>query len=143
MTRSYTQKALLLCTYCSARKSKEKGKIPAVRRYLSPRIRAVYRESKRKAVGFAILSGRFGLLGPHQRIPYYDHLLQAGEVPALLPQMAGYLKRKGYRTVHFYHERARRFPQLTPYLKAIQRACQTDDVRLKLVELSPVPSQCF
>jgi len=115
--------------------------MPAIRRYPSPRIRAVYRDSKRRAAGFAILSGRFGLLGPHQRIPYYDHLLQAREVPALLPQMAGYLKRKGYRTVHFYHEQVRRFPQLKPYLKAIKCACQTDDVRLKLVELSPVPSQ--
>jgi hypothetical protein len=115
------------------------GLLPAIRRYASPRIRAVYRESKRKAAGFAILSGRFGLLGPHQRIPYYDHLLRAGEVPALVPQMGDYLKRKGCRTVHFYYERARSFPQLEPYLKAIRLACRTVGVRLKLMELASAP----
>jgi len=125
----------LYCTYCSSRKRKCRGTLPAIRRYLSPRIGYVYRGSKRAGARFAILSGSFGLLGPYQKIPYYDHLLQPDEIRALLPQMAEYLKRKGCCAVRFYHEPVRNFPQLRPYIRAIQLACRMADARLKLVPL--------
>jgi hypothetical protein len=138
--RSDKSKSLLFCTYCSARKRKYVKSIPAIMRYLSPRIQAVYRMSRKHGGGFAILSGKFGLLGPHRRIPYYDHLLGATEIPAILPQMSGYLKRKGFRAVRFYRDPGR-FPQLGPYLKAIKLACRMAHVRLKLVELVPRASR--
>lgn len=100
----------------------------------------MYRESKRAGARFAILSGRFGLLGPYQKIPYYDHLLQPDEINTLLPRMTGFLKKKGYRSVRFYHEPVRNFPQLRPYIKAIKLACRMADVRLELVLLPPLSS---
>ncbi|MCX6356307.1 MAG: hypothetical protein NT045_00235 [Candidatus Aureabacteria bacterium] len=127
----------LLCTYCSARKRKRPTMLPAIRRYCSPRIRAIHRISLSRGASFAILSGTFGLLGPYQKIPYYDHLLQPGEIVALLPQMSGYLKRKGYRSVRFYHEPLRNFPQIKPYLRAIRLGCRRAGARLMLIETAP------
>lgn len=125
----------LYVTYCSAGKNKAKFPMPAVRRYLSPRIRAVHRMSRDAGAPFAILSGEFGLLGPYGKIPYYDHLLKAGEVTALLPRVAGYLERKGIRAVFFFHEPLAPNPQLKPYLAAIRRACRSAGARLTLSEL--------
>ena len=134
--QSHTQKAILFCTYCSAVKRKERRLLPAIRRYLSPRIRAVYRESKRKGAGFAILSGQFGLIGPWKKIPHYDHLLKSSEIHALLPRMVGYLERKKYRAVRFYHEPLRHSPRIRAYLKAIAHACRATGIRLTLIEIA-------
>lgn len=130
----------LYVTYCCARKSKAKAPMPAVRRYLSPRIRAVHRMSREAGMPFAILSGEFGLLGPYERIPYYDHLLEAGEVFALLPRVTSYLERKRVRAVRFFHEPLESQPMLKPYVSAITRACRRADVRLVLSEL---PRRCI
>lgn len=111
--------------------------LPAVRRYASPRIRAVHRESRRAGAAFAILSGEFGLIGPWRRIPYYDHLLRAEEVPALVPRITDSLRRRGFRSVRFFHESARANPRLRPYLAAIRRACRRAGIRLTTVELPP------
>lgn len=136
MNNERTSSTLLFCTYCSARKRKGRTALPAIRRYLSPRIHAVHRRSRHAGAAFAILSGEFGLLGPFQKIPHYDHLLQGGEVSGLIPQMVGYLAKKGYRSVRFFHEPERRFPQIGPYLRAVRRACRAAGVRLALVEIS-------
>ena len=127
----------LYCTYCSAGKKKARAPMPALRRYVSPRIRAVHRMSRGAGVPFAILSGEFGLLGPYEKIPYYDHLLQTGEVAALLPRVTGYLERKGIRAVRFFHEPLNSNPQLKPYLDAITRSCRRAGVRLILSEFAP------
>lgn len=111
--------------------------MPAIRRYLSPRIRAVYREGRRTGAAFAILSGQFGLIGPWKRIPYYDRLLESPEIPALLPQMVRYLESKKYRAVRFYHDPLRTNPKIRPYLEAIGRACRTTGVHLTMVEIPP------
>ncbi len=136
MPGPYKKKAVLLCTYCSAVKRRDRQLLPAIRRYLSPRIRAVYRESKQKGAGFAILSGQFGLIGPWEKIRYYNHLLKSSEIHSLLPRMVGYLERKKYRAVRFYHEPLRSSPKIRAYLKAIAHACRATGVRLTLVEIA-------
>ncbi len=125
----------LYVTYCSGRKKEDPEPMPAVRRYVSARIRAVHRKSREDAAPFAILSGEFGLLGPYQRIPYYNHLLRADEVESLLPQVVGYLGRKGVRAVRFFHDPLRKDPRLAPYIDAIKRACRLAGARLILTEL--------
>ena len=127
----------LFCTYCSARKRRGRAKLPAVRRYLSPRIRRIYRMSREAGASFAILSGRFGFLDPYQEIPCYDHLLQPDEVDSILPQMAGYLKKKGIRRVHFFHDPLEDNPELTPYREAVRKACRRARIPLTMVELKP------
>jgi len=126
----------LFCTYCSARKRTDPKMLPAVRRYDSPRIRSVHRESRRESAGFAILSGKYGLVGPYRKIAYYDHLLRDGEIPMLLPQMAEFLRKKRCRSVRFFHESARRFPRLKPYLRAIRAACRKAGVGLRMERIA-------
>ena len=127
----------LYCTYCSAVKHGSRAPMPSIRRYLSPRIRLVHQMSREAGSRFAILSGEFGLLGPYAQIPYYDHLLLAGEVAALVPRVAAYLSRKRIRSVRFFHEPLKGRPNLKPYLAAIRRACRLANARLVLSELSP------
>jgi hypothetical protein len=138
MIKSYMKKAILFCTYCSAVKRRKRGLMPAIRRYLSPRIRAVYREGRRTGAAFAILSGQFGLIGPWKRIPYYDRLLESPEIPALLPQMVEYLRKKGFRSVRFYHDAVRTNPKIKPYLHAIALSCRRARMHLTMVEISAV-----
>jgi hypothetical protein len=126
----------LFCTYCSARKNKQRKRIYALRRYDSSRLKSVFDESRRRGAAFAILSGRYGLIGPYKKIPRYDHLLKQGEIAGLLPQMVDYLTGKGYDTVYFFHESTRRFPQIKPYCEAIKRACRLAQSRLHMKTLS-------
>jgi hypothetical protein len=110
--------------------------LPAIRRYISPRIRSVHRLSRRAGARLAILSGEFGLIGPWKRIPHYNHLLRANELPELLPQMVGYLKKKGFRSVTFFHAPLRSNPKIKPYLLAIRQACRAAELPLTLIELN-------
>lgn len=135
MEKIRSRTSVLYCTYCSARKKRRPFLLPAVRRYMSPRIRAVHRASRRRRARFAILSGKFGLIGPYKKIPYYDHLLGANEVAGLPPQMVAYLKRKAVRSVRFFHDPVRANPRVKPYLSAIRRACRRAGVRLSMVEI--------
>ena len=109
--------------------------MPALRRYLSPRIHLVRLKSKSRDAGFAILSGRFGLIGPYRKIPFYDHLLRRDEIARLLPQMVDYLIKKRYRSVYFFHEPLRRSRKIGPYCDAIRRACRLAQARLKMIEI--------
>ncbi len=136
-TRPRPAAGTLYCTYCSAAKHRARAPMPAIRRYLSPRIRLVYRMSREAGSSFAILSGEFGLLGPYAGIPYYDHLLLAREVAALVPRVAAHLSRKRIRSVRFFHEPLKGRPNLKPYLAAICLACRLAGARLVLSELSP------
>jgi len=111
--------------------------LPAIRRYVSPRLRAVYRGSRGAGASFAILSGEFGLIGPWKRIPYYDHLLRSDEVSRLVPRLSEYLVRRKIRAVRFHHEPVRVSPRVKPYLSAIRLACRRAGVTLTMVELKP------
>ena len=72
----------ILCTYCAGRKRPGSRPLPAIRRYLSPRIAVLHREARRRgsAWAFRIVSGRYGLLAPETPLPWYDHLLREDEV---------------------------------------------------------------
>ena len=59
----------IVCTICSAENRADEELQPAVDRYLSERIRWVHAESRRLERPFVILSGKYGLLGPDERIP--------------------------------------------------------------------------
>jgi hypothetical protein len=133
---SSKKKAILFCTYCSGAKRKGEKKIPAIRRYISSRISAVHQASRRERALFSILSGKFGLIGPWTKIPYYDHLLKPSEIPGLIPQMVGYLKDIDCVAVHFYHDPLRVDPSIRPYLSAIGRACRRASVPLLMIEIS-------
>lgn len=110
---------VLFVTYCCKEKSRAKGKIPAIERYLSPRIRAVSRRARGPKRRFRILSGKYGLLAPQTPIPWYDHLLTAREVPAMARRIARALRKDGPWSVRFVTEPLDRNPDLWPYLAAL------------------------
>lgn len=74
----------VLVTYCSRRKSKEPGEIPAIQRYCSPRIAAAALRAQELGADFRILSGVFGILKAEDPLPYYDHLLAENEIAAMV-----------------------------------------------------------
>jgi len=112
----------LLCTTCSKRKRRTPGLLPARHRYLSKRIRYVLDLAERSGQPAAILSGRFGLLAPDDRIPWYDLALTADDVDTLVPQLIEQLQSRCARAVLFY-ARPRSTTGWEPYHEALELAC--------------------
>ncbi len=73
------------CTICSKEKRNDKELLPAIERYLSPRIKNVYQKASSEKVKHLIFSGEYGFIHPYSLIPYYDHLLLEEEIEAFLP----------------------------------------------------------
>lgn len=73
------------CTICSKEKRTKKKLLPAIERYLSPRIKNVYQKSLLKKTKFLIFSGEYGFIHPYSLIPYYDHLFLEREIDTFLP----------------------------------------------------------
>jgi len=93
--------ALLLATYCSANKDPAPDRIPARQRYRSARIEAVCEQAAQADARAGILSGRFGLIAPAEPIPWYDHLLQEAEIPAMTQRVALTLRDWGVDEIHW------------------------------------------
>ena len=73
----------IYCTICSKEKRTNKELLKSIERYISERIKAIYNKSKKDNVEFRILSGKFGLLKPEEKIPWYDYKLIMKDVPRL------------------------------------------------------------
>lgn len=121
-----------LITTCSKEKDSRPGLLPAIERYKHPRIDWVYRESQRLNLPMLILSGEFGLLQPQTPIPWYDHALQADEVPNLVPAIALRLKGLKAESLQFFARPANE-PGWAPYHAALDQACRAENVRLRWV----------
>ncbi len=124
-----------LCTYCSATKSREPGEIPAIRRYQSFRIEKVHGAATTLGLPFRILSGEFGLLAADQPIPYYDHLLDATEVQALVPVLVQQIGSAAITGFVYFTKRLVSNPNLVPYHDALRAACADSRVSFCVVEL--------
>lgn len=118
-----------LCTTCSRRKRRDPGPLPAARRYLSRRIRAVERESRRQGRPLLILSGRYGLLEAEEKIPWYDEALTGEAVEALAVTVSRQLAGLGATSIAF-HARPRDTPGWAPYHEVLERACRRAGVAL-------------
>ncbi len=117
---------VLYLTYCSRRKRRTPERLPALQRYRSARIGAVARAAERDGCGFRIFSGKYGLLRATQPIPYYDHLLQPDEVPAMTRRLAAGLR--GYTAIVFWYAPG---DYLTPYRAALRTAARQAGVPLR------------
>ncbi|MBP7760541.1 nucleotide pyrophosphohydrolase [Candidatus Saccharibacteria bacterium] len=111
----------LYITICSRKKSTAKGSLPARDRYLSGRIQKVIDYAARDNATMMILSGRYGLISPATKIPYYDHLLQHEEISSLLPKVVKTLSVLLPSEIVFYIPKN---PDETwePYIDLVQRA---------------------
>lgn len=78
-----------------------------------------------------ILSGRYGLLTPQTRIPYYDHALTRDEVAQLAQKVIAQLKRRRVTALTFY-ARPRTTPGWAPYFHVLEKACRRLDFKLRI-----------
>jgi NTP pyrophosphatase (non-canonical NTP hydrolase) len=100
-TNRFAKKPLYV-TICSRKKSNVSGSVPAKERYISDRIAKVIDNATRDHANMMILSGKYGLISPEDKIPYYDHLLQPEEVEALQSRVVDVLSRIMPDAVVFY-----------------------------------------
>ena len=110
-----------LLTTCCAAKRPEPEPLPAVRRYVSPRIDLSIRLARRLGLPLLILSGVYGVLRGDEGVPYYDHALQPDEVEDLLPAVVDRLRELEVSSLALV-VRARGTPGWEPYLELIDRA---------------------
>lgn len=123
-----------LCTNCSGKKHHDRGDVPAIRRYRSQRIRDVYTAALSLKARFYILSGKFGLVGPCDPIPDYDHLLQEHEVTDHAKTVAAQLGEFGVDNLLYVTASVVGEPALAPYVETIKRACAAASVTLFVLE---------
>jgi len=121
----------VLCTTCSKRKRRTPGLLPARHRYLSQRIRYVLDLAERSGQPVAILSGRYGLLAPDDRIPWYDQVLARDGVEVLLPRLTEQLRSLGATSAVFYAQ-PRSTAGWEPYHDALERACRRLGIGLEV-----------
>lgn len=114
----------IFCTYCSAQKDHAEGNLPVLQRYQSRRIAAVAAAAQSMGIGFMVLSGRFGMIGPEALVPWYDHLLQPNEVESISALAARQLTQAGVKRLLFWMRPIHQDPQLAPYLSVAQNACR-------------------
>ncbi len=83
-----------------------------------------------------ILSGRYGLLAPDDRIPWYDQALTSDDVETLVPQLVEQLHSRCVSAVLFY-ARPRSTAGWRPYHDALAQACRRLGIGFEVQLLSP------
>jgi hypothetical protein len=122
---------LAYCTYCSAEKISSEKPLPAIELYKSERIAQVYNSAEKAGVKFAILSGKFGLVEPHQKIEYYDHLLQASEVENHAKLVAAQLREMKISELVFFTRPIEEDENIGPYVDCVRMASEQIGISLK------------
>lgn len=121
-----------VCTYCAGPKREDDGLLPAVERYRSRRIRLLALRAAWERRPFLILSGEFGLLGPDEPIPWYDHLLLAMEVEAMTPLVVRQLQGLRLEALDYHTAPLMSDPRVKPYFDLISAACARAGVALDI-----------
>ena len=124
------------CTYCSASKSLEEGDLPAIQRYLDPRIHKVHEAAYTLGLDFYILSGEYGLVTPDEPIPWYDHLLLTEEVGELVERMAAQIRQHYIEGIVYFTNSISDDSSLIPYRDAIVAACNRAPCSCTVVEVN-------
>jgi len=122
----------IYCTSCSKEKVKSKGKINAIKRYISPRINSIYKKSQKDSIQFRILSGKFGLLKPTAKIPYYEQKLKIKDLPNLIEMVRQQLSSQNINEVIFFSANLKQYPDWQPYISLIKKACSEKNISLKI-----------
>jgi len=117
-------------TTCCKRKRRDTQPLPALERYLSRRIRFVWQESRRLNKPLLILSGKYGLLDPREKISWYDQALLSTEVDKLTPEITKQLSARRVSGLIFY-ARSRNTHGWRPYYEAIENACAHVGIKLR------------
>ncbi len=127
---------LAYATYCSAQKNFSKEELPAMELYDSQRITNIARRAKKDNICLYILSGKYGLLKPGQKIAHYDHLLTLSEVETHSRSIAIQLRSNNISKMMFFTHPLETDPNLLPYLKCIGRACEIAKIPMQIEIIS-------
>ena len=125
---------MVIITSCCRDKDPAEGRIMALERYLSPRIKAASEVAVTLEVPFRILSGLYGLLEPGHPIPDYDHLLVADEVEEHAVLLQEQMQDDPFTRVAFVTRTLAVDPGGGPYREALRRACTRAQLDFHLVE---------
>jgi hypothetical protein len=126
------------CTYCAGPKAQDEGLLPAYRRYHSERIQAL-QAAATEQIPLLILSGRYGLIDADTPIPWYDHLLESRELESFAAKVLKQMTALKLSAVVYHTADASRYPQVLPYLQAMQDVCGRAGVDLQIVTLPGNP----
>jgi len=125
----------IYCIVCSRKKIETLRPVDSINLYLSPNIRNVYEMSKHDGVEFRILSGKFGLLAPHDKVERYDYLLKDDAVEGLVEKLKDQIRSQGIDMITFFAENRQEHPNWGPYYDAIIGACEDLGIRLERIEI--------
>ncbi len=123
---------LAYCTYCSAEKNHSDRSLPAIDLYKSERITRVYRMAEKEGVKYVILSGKFGLIEPHQKIEYYDHLLKASEIEEHAIPVSSQLQAMKISRLVFFTRTIEEDENIRPYVDCVRMASEQIGISLKI-----------
>lgn len=123
-------------TCCSAQKNFSKKELPAMELYDSQRITNIARRAKKDNICFYILSGKYGLLKPGQKIAHYDHLLTLSEVETHSRSIAIQLRSNNISKMIYFTNPLETDPNLLSYLKCIGRACELAKIPMQIEIIS-------
>jgi hypothetical protein len=117
---------------CSKEKSSERKPIQAIQRYQSEHIQMVYAKAKKAHAGFRILSGKYGLLKPRDKIEWYDQRLTATRArdPKLIQKIKRQLQNQKIKTVTFFTKNPSKNPNWKPYSQLLQKGCKEAKIPL-------------
>ena len=116
-------------TYCSKDKDRTRKDLPAIERYDSDRIDKIKALAEKRDENFAILSGKYGLIGPEEKIPFYDELLRERNIPQLITGVKNFLESHNVDKVIYHTRKVEN--ERKPYFKLVKNACEGLNIELE------------
>ena len=110
-------------------KNRARKNLEAIKRYDSERISKAQALATEKDEEFAILSGKYGIIGSEQEIPFHDEMVREMNISELLTHVKNFLQSKNIDEVIYYHADFQ--GERIPYLKLVKTACDTLDINFK------------
>ena len=117
-------------TTCCKEKSKILGEIPMLERYISNRIQSIYQKSKEDDVAFFVLSGKYGLLSPVNKIPWYDKILEKQDLELVTKKVRHQLTIYGITEITFFAK-----SEWVNYKKCVEDASCQKDIKFNFIDL--------
>lgn len=122
----------IYCTICSKNKDESKNEIEAIKRYKSERIKEVYNKSKKDNVEFRILSGKYGLVKPEDKIGHYDELLTKDKVSQIAQVVSEQVTFQNIKEILFFTKVSNEYK---PYQDLIKMVCSELKIKLNIINL--------
>ena len=128
----------VLVTYCSREKRRDEALLPAWERYLSERVRALFKRAERAGTRCLILSGEYGLIDAEHPIPWYDRLLRPQDVEERVDLVARQLREHEVESVEYHTVHPDIVEEVRPYRDLLERACLQAGILLEFVDWTGV-----